>query len=123
MHHSGVKLSHLALNVSDPAASSRFYLDTIGLAGTAVREEWGQRLRLEDGFMLALIEGAPLPSDVADRVHFGCHLPDEAAVRAARARLRAGGTEEVEWSEEPGYVSVKVRDPDGYVVEVSYDIQ
>jgi hypothetical protein len=28
---------------------------------------------------------------------------------------------EVEWSDEPGYVSVKVRDPDGYVVEIAWD--
>jgi hypothetical protein len=37
--------------------------------------------------------------------------------------LREEGVEEVEWWEEEGYTSLKVADPDGYVVELSYDVQ
>jgi catechol 2,3-dioxygenase-like lactoylglutathione lyase family enzyme len=122
-HHCGMRIRHLALNVSDPARSGRFYLDTLGLAGTATPEEWGVRLRLEDGFMLALIKDDPLPADVVDRIHFGCDLADPAAVAALRARLSAAGVPEVEFVEEPGYSSVKVSDPDGYVVELAWDIQ
>ncbi len=98
-------------------------MDKIGLAGTATVEEWGVRLRLDDGFMMALIEGDPLPSDVVDRVHFGCHLANADSVSQVRARLSAAGVPEVDWAEEDGYTSVKVRDPDGYVVELSWDIQ
>ena len=116
-------IRHLALNVADPRQSQQFYLDTIGLGGTAAVEDWGVRLRLDDGFMMALIEGHPLPTDVADRIHFGCHLPDSDSVSQLRARLAAAGVPEVEWTEEPGYTSVKVRDPDGYIVELSWDIQ
>jgi hypothetical protein len=58
------------LSVSDVERSVRFYMDKIGLAGTVTVEDWGARLRLDDGFMMALIEGDPLPSDVVDRIHF-----------------------------------------------------
>jgi catechol 2,3-dioxygenase-like lactoylglutathione lyase family enzyme len=119
----GMRIRHLALNVTDPARSERFYLDTLGLAGSATPEEWGVRLRLDDGFMLALIKDDPLPADVVDRVHFGCDLADAAAVGELRARLKAADVEEVEFVEEPGYCSVKVSDPDGYVVELAWDIQ
>lgn len=118
-----MRLTHLALNVRDPAASARFYLDVIGLKGSAKTEEWGERLRLDDGFMLALIAGPPLPGDVVDRVHFGVHLGSAEDVHEARARFLTEGLREVEWWEEEGYTSVKVADPDGYVVEVSWDVQ
>jgi catechol 2,3-dioxygenase-like lactoylglutathione lyase family enzyme len=119
----GMRIRHLALNVTDPQRSERFYLDTLGLAGTATPEDWGVRVRLDDGFMLALIKDEPLPEAVVDRVHFGCDLPDADAVVALRARLRAANVAEVEFVEEPGYTSVKVKDPDGYVVELAWDIQ
>ena len=35
--------------------------------------------------------------------------------------LVADGVEIVGWWDEPDYVSVKFRDPDGYVVEVSWE--
>jgi hypothetical protein len=60
-----MRIRHLALSVSDPQRSERFYMDKIGLAGTATVEEWGVRLRLDDGFMLALIEGAPIPQTLS----------------------------------------------------------
>lgn len=123
VHDCDMRIRHLALNVSDPQRSERFYMDKIGLVGTATVEEWGVRLRLDDGFMMALIEGDPLPSDVVDRVHFGCHLANADSVSQVRARLSAAGVPEVDWAEEDGYTSVKVRDPDGYVVELSWDIQ
>ena len=118
-----MRIRHLALSVSDVERSERFYIDKIGLAGTVTVEDWGVRLRLDDGFMMALIEGDPLPSDVVDRIHFGCQLPDADCVTQLRARLRAAGVPEVDWVEEEGYSSLKVRDPDGYVVECSWDIQ
>ena len=118
-----MRIRHLALNVSDPHQSERFYIDILGLAGTATGEEWGVRLRLDDGFMLALIKDDPMPRDVVDRIHFGCDLADAAAVVGLRARLSAAGVPEIAFEEEPGYCSVKVSDPDGYVVELAWDIQ
>ena len=118
-----MRIGHLALNVRDPERSRRFYLDELGLGGSATPEDWGVRLRLEDGFMLALIAGDPLPADVVGRVHFGCHLPDADAVHRARKQLGEAGVLELEWTEEASYTSVKLRDPDGYVVELAWDVQ
>ena len=55
-------------------------------------------------------------------LHFGFGDADDAGqVRAFRDRLAGDGVEIAEFSDEPDYVSVKVRDPDGYVVEVSWE--
>jgi catechol 2,3-dioxygenase-like lactoylglutathione lyase family enzyme len=42
-------------------------------------------------------------------------------VRAFAKRLRADGVPIVGESDEPDYVSVKCRDPDGYVVELAWE--
>ena len=117
-----MKIQHLALAVRDPEISRGFYLETIGLDAGAREREWGIELTFPDGFMLALIREEPVPADVIDRVHFGCSLPQREDVPATRERLRAAGVPEVEWCDEPNYVSVKVADPDGYVVELSYGV-
>jgi catechol 2,3-dioxygenase-like lactoylglutathione lyase family enzyme len=73
------------------------------------------------GFSLALEEteeAFSLPSFL----HFGfaaAASPEE--VRALRERLRADGVPLAEEWEEPDYVSVKCRDPDGYVVELAWE--
>jgi hypothetical protein len=52
-------------------------------------------------------------------MHFGIGLPHRDAALALRDRLSADGIELVE--DEPAYVSVKCRDPDGYIVEVAWE--
>jgi hypothetical protein len=73
-----------------------------------------------EGFALALgptHEPITLPSFL----HFGIRLPDRDTVLAFRDRLAADGVPIVgEW-DEPDYVSVKCRDPDGYVVEAAWE--
>lgn len=118
-----MRITHLALNVRDPERSRRFYVDVLGLEASADEEEWGYRVRVADGMTFALIHGEPPPPEFIDRIHFGSALPDAQAVHALRKRLREEGVEEVEWWEEEGYTSLKVADPDGYVVELSYDVQ
>jgi catechol 2,3-dioxygenase-like lactoylglutathione lyase family enzyme len=54
-------------------------------------------------------------------MHFGAGLRNRAAVLALRDRLLADGVELVEQWDEPDYVSVKCRDPDGYIVEASWE--
>jgi hypothetical protein len=54
-------------------------------------------------------------------MHFGIGLPDRASVLALRERLIGDGVELVEEWDEPDYVSVKCRDPDGYIVEASWE--
>ena len=48
-------------------------------------------------------------------------IADPDAVRALRDRLAADGVELVEESDEPDYVSVKCRNPDGYIVEAAWE--
>ncbi|HYH89981.1 MAG TPA: VOC family protein, partial [Solirubrobacteraceae bacterium] len=54
-------------------------------------------------------------------LHFGFTLDDPGTVRELRAAFEREGVEIVEFCDEPGYVSVKCRDPDGYVVETSWE--
>jgi catechol 2,3-dioxygenase-like lactoylglutathione lyase family enzyme len=117
-----VLITHLGLTVRDPERSRRFYLDVLGLEGDAGAEPWGVRIQLRDGFMLALIRGEPLSADDSGAVHFGCALTSPDAARALRARLRELDVPELGWEDTDEYVSVKVGDPDGYVVELSYDV-
>jgi catechol 2,3-dioxygenase len=113
-------IGHLALTVRDPSASADFYLRVVGLDGTARPEPWGVRIDLTDGFMLALIEGEPREAS-AGTVHFGCALATPDTARRERERLLLAGASELEWEDEGDYVGVKIADPDGYVVEISYD--
>ena len=42
-------------------------------------------------------------------------------MRAFRARLTRDGIEIAEFADEPEYVSVKCKDPDGYVIEFAWE--
>ena len=55
------------------------------------------------------------------RAPLGVSLPDRAAVLALRDRFAADGVEVVEQRDEPDDVSVKCRDPDGYIVEAAWE--
>jgi catechol 2,3-dioxygenase-like lactoylglutathione lyase family enzyme len=113
------ELDHLALAVRSPTRSLRFYRDTIGIEGVVREEDYGFVITTATGVAFTLFEARP-PGDAGD-FHLGVSLPDGDAVRARRAQLRSMGVPEVEWSDEPGYVSVKVQDPDGYLVELAWD--
>lgn len=73
-----------------------------------------------NGFSLAL-GSTDEPVRLPAFLHFGVGLPAADDVRAFRARLHAGGVPIVGFWDEPDYVSVKCRDPDGYVVEASWE--
>ena len=82
-------------------------------------EEYGFVITTTRGVGFTLFKGQP-PADHGE-FHVGVSLPDSDAVRARREELRSLGVPEIEWWDEPGYVSVKVRDPDGYIVEMAWD--
>jgi catechol 2,3-dioxygenase-like lactoylglutathione lyase family enzyme len=115
-------MRHLALAVTDQERSRRFYESYFGFGARPSRRYDGDVLMLYDvdGFSLALgptDEPVRLPSFL----HFGIGLPERDAVLAFRDRLVADGVPIVEAWDEPDYVSVKCRDPDGYVVEASWE--
>jgi catechol 2,3-dioxygenase-like lactoylglutathione lyase family enzyme len=112
-------LDHLALAVAEPARSLHFYREIIGVDGRVREEPYGYVVTTPAGLTFTLLAGSPPPA-MGD-FHVGVRLDDAAAVHAARARFRDLGLVEHEWTEEPGYTSVKVVDPDGYVVEVHWE--
>ena len=73
-----------------------------------------------NGFSLALGE-----TDEAIRLpkflHFGIGLPTRGDVHEFRDRLAADGVPIVEEWDEANYVSVKCRDPDGYIVKAAWE--
>ena len=115
-------MDHLALAVHDRERSRRFYETYFGFGARPAREYDGGVLMLYDatGFSLAL---GPTEEEIRTPsfLHFGVGADSPEAVRAMRDRLAADGVELVEEWEEPEYVSVKCRDPDGYVVEYSWE--
>ena len=73
------------------------------------------------GYALALKETKE-PIDLPGFFHFAfgtAESPEQ--VRAFRERLERDGVPVAEMWEEPDYVSVKCRDPDGYVVELAWE--
>lgn len=111
-------MDHLALAVTDQERSKRFYETYLGFeAEPSPRSDGVLMLHNAAGFALALgetDEAIHLP----EFLHFGAGLASADDVRSFRDRLVSGGIEVVGWWDEPGYVSVKFHDPDGYVVEV-----
>lgn len=114
-------MRHLALAVAEQARSRRFYETYLGfVAEPAPREDGVLILHDADGFSLALGE-VETPITLPPFLHFGTGLPTPDDVRAFRDRIEADGVPVVGWWNEPDYVSVKFRDPDGYVVEVAWE--
>ena len=114
-------MNHLALAVSDQDRSRRFYERTSGFSPEPTpREDGVLILHNAAGFSLALGETDEAIS-LPEFLHFGARLPAADEVRTFSDRLAADDVAIVgEW-DEPDYVSVKFRDPDGYVVEVSWE--
>src|SRR5205823_5944637 len=94
------------------------YRDVVGVDGPVRSEEYGFVITTGD-VSFTLFRGEP-PSSPGE-FHIGASLADAEAVRHRRAALRARGVAELAWCDEPGYVSMKIADPDGYRVELSWD--
>jgi catechol 2,3-dioxygenase-like lactoylglutathione lyase family enzyme len=114
-------MDHLALAVSDQARSMRFYTYYFDFVPEPEPREDGV-LILHDaaGFSLALGE-IDEPIVLPRFFHFGRGAPSADYVRAFRDRVEADRVEVVESWDEPDYVSVKFRDPDGYLIEVGWE--
>ena len=115
-------MDHLALAVTDRERSRRFYETYFGFDAAPARtyEDGVLMLYDADGFALALgpAEG---PVVLPAFLHFGSALDSPEDVRTFRERLLADGVPIVEWHDEEDYVSLKCRDPDGYVVQVAWE--
>jgi catechol 2,3-dioxygenase-like lactoylglutathione lyase family enzyme len=112
-------LDHLALACRDPDRSLAFYRDVVGVEGDVRAEPYGFVISTPSGVNFTLLHGEPPPA-MGD-FHLGLSMADPDAVRAARERFRSLGHTEYEWWDEDDYTSVKIVDPDGYIVEVSWE--
>ena len=115
-------MDHLAIPVRDQERSRRFYETYFGFGARPPRRYPGGVLMLYNtaGFALALGR-APTSSPAPSGCTSVIALPDREAVLALRDRLASDGVELVEEWDEPEYVSVKCRDPDGYIVEAAWE--
>jgi catechol 2,3-dioxygenase-like lactoylglutathione lyase family enzyme len=104
-------VDHLALKVADQERAQRFYEAYCGFGAPRTYPD-GTVMLYRDGFALALGGDGFEP-------HFGIVLENADAVRAMTERL--AGLEIVERWDEPDYVSVKVLDPDGNIVEFFWE--
>jgi catechol 2,3-dioxygenase-like lactoylglutathione lyase family enzyme len=116
-------MAHIALAVRDQARSRRFYETYFEFdpATAWVAEDGVLLIDGPGGVRLALGETEE-PIELPGFFHFGFTSaagPEE--VRAFRDRLAGDGIEIAEFADEPDYVSVKCRDPDGYVVEFAWE--
>ena len=116
-------MAHVALAVRDQERSRRFYETYFEFDPETARVANDGVLLLQGpaDVLLALGE-TDEPIELPSFLHFGFRpaaSPPE--VRAFRDRLSADGVELVGFWDEPDYVSVKCRDPDGYVVEFAWE--
>jgi catechol 2,3-dioxygenase-like lactoylglutathione lyase family enzyme len=116
-------MRHLGLGVTDIERSARFYATWFGF-DHAPRQEYPDGtvfVRNVDGFDLALHKTTSGAGTLPEFFHFGFRAtaPDE--VRVVRGRMRAAGVEIFDEVEEPGLVSFKCLDPDGYPVEFYWE--
>ena len=112
-------LDHVALACRDPERSLRFYREVLAVEG-AVRETGdGFVITTTSAVTFTLLRGEP-PASMGTST-WASRCPSRTPSGRHRARFAALGLPEHEWADDADYVSVKVRDPDGYIVEVSWD--
>lgn len=118
-----MKLHHLGLPVADTDRSLQFYATWFDFdPATATRYPDGTTIvRNRDGFDLALHPSTgSAPPDTF--LHVGFRVPDPDQVRALEQRLQAAGVPVVESDDEEELVSFKCLDPDGWRIEVYWEV-
>lgn len=117
-----IHLIHLGLPVTDLEASLRFYGRYFGFDPATARSYSDGTVIVHnaDRFHLALHPATEVLAR-SSFLYFGFAMVDASAVRALAARLEADGVSVVESDDEPGLVSFKCLDPDGWRVEVYWE--
>lgn len=116
-------LTHIALAVKDPERSFRFYEAVLGVA--AVFRD-GSFIQAQTPGSRAVLVFERRPATAGKRggvAHFGFRLRRAADIARALAALRAvGATIDDQGEFVPGEPYVFFRDPDGYQVEIWYEL-
>jgi catechol 2,3-dioxygenase-like lactoylglutathione lyase family enzyme len=116
-------MTHVALAVRDQERSRRFYETYFGFdpASAYVADDGVLLIEGPDDVTLALGETEE-PIQLPSFFHFGFRAAgDPKEVRAFRDRLAGDGIEIGGFWDEPDYVSVKCKDPDGYTIEFAWE--
>lgn len=116
-------LTHVALAVADPERSFRFYQAVLGVVPVYRSADFIQAQTPGSRDVL-VFERDPAKAGRAGGVaHFGFRLADPADIEAAAgAVIAAGGTIREKGEFVPGEPYVFFHDPDGYEVEIWFEI-
>ena len=116
-------LTHVALAVSDPARSLRFYRAVLGMVPVYEGDDFVQA-QTPGARDVLVLERRPREAGLQGGVaHFGFRLQDPGDIgRAVEAVRAAGGGIREQGEFVPGEPYVFFTDPDGYEVEIWYEI-
>ena len=119
-------LTHIALAVDDVGRAVRFYEQVFGMVAVYRYPAFAQLQTpgTRDALVLEKsVDGETTPRVAAGVRHYGFRLVDAADIDAAAAAIeRAGGTITDKGEFVPGEPYIFFRDPDGYEVEVWYEL-
>ena len=116
-------LTHIALAVRDPERSLAFYAAVLGVVPVYRDENFVQAQTPGSRDVIVFERDAEKPGRAGGIVHFGFRLVDPSDIAAARAAVEAAGgriTDEGEFVEGEPYLFFE--DPDGYQVEIWYEL-
>jgi catechol 2,3-dioxygenase-like lactoylglutathione lyase family enzyme len=115
-------LTHLALPVRDLDRAAAFYAQVFG-AVEAYRGPGFVQLQTPGSWDALVLEEDPLASPPRDGFHFGFRLLDPADIDDAAMAVERAGGEVLERGEfVPGEPYLFARDPDGYRVEIWFEL-
>ena len=116
-------LTHLALSVSDLNRSFQFYHDVFGMLAIYREPTFLQAQTPGTHDILVLEEGGEEIGKSGGIKHFGFRLTDPRDIeKAARSIEQAGGRITHRGEFVPGEPYVFFKDPDGYEIEVWYEL-
>ena len=116
-------LTHIALAVQDAERSLRFYSQVFGAVAVYQQDGFIQAQTPGSRDVLVFEEGGEKVGEAGGVAHFGFRLVDPADIDAAAAEVeRAGGKILSRGDFCPGEPYLFAADPDGYVVEIWYEL-
>jgi catechol 2,3-dioxygenase-like lactoylglutathione lyase family enzyme len=115
-------LTHIALSVKDPERSFRFYNAVLGVVAVYRQDDFIQAQTPGSRDVL-VFERGPRTGESGGIAHFGFRLTKPSDLKAALGTIAAaGGTIKSHGEFVPGEPYVFFSDPDGYEVEIWYEI-
>ncbi len=116
-------LTHIALAVRSAEKSSQFYREVFGSVEVFREPGFIQVQTPGSRDVIVFDESAPKPGNAGGVAHFGFRLVDPDDINAAaRAVVHAGGTILRQGEFCPGEPYLFAKDPDGYEIEIWFEI-